>query len=240
VFRFIGFGEDWVKLTMAYLAAHLFTGLLNDYFDFDLDIVDQPNKPSSKNIVTKVDIRSAMILILIVFGLVLLTFPLEIKIILLIGLVLAQTYNLKLKDSPFSIIVFALAFSFMFIPPFYLKYKFDLNTIPIIYVVSCGIIVILLHFANDLMDFDIDKKRKSHSFIQVLGEEKSYTLMILLAFIYIILNLEHIFVILGYLPSIAIIIFSSSFLKKQLDRQVAYYVLSILYFFQIAFLPIDA
>ena len=238
IFKFLGYGPLWIRLTIFYLSAQLFTGLLNDYLDFDLDKDDQPQKPSTKGLISKYDIKLALVIIVIGFLIILLMMPIDVIVILLLGLVIAQTYNFGLKDTPLSVLVFGLAFSFMLITPYFIKFGYDVQSLPIMYILSLGIISICLHIANDVVDFEIDRLRKSRSFVQYIGEMNSYRLMILLSFIYLVLNKNEMPAIFVYLPSIIVIFFSSPFFNKRLNLEYGYYLLSMIYFLQIILLPL--
>ena len=226
--------------TINYLSAHAFTGLLNDFLDFEQDKALQPSKASAKGILMKKDIQIGIFWTGLIFVLTLFFVPFLTSLLLLLGLAIAQTYNFGLKNTPFSFVPFSVGFIFMFIVPYITKYGFSLFEFPFRFVVSGLILTISIHIVNDLKDVVVDSYIQSNSLIQYLGEKMSYTLLFILCLIFLIVNASILLIVFSFLPSLILIIWASPIgFASRLKFEYLYFIISVSFIFEICVLPIN-
>ncbi len=156
----------------AHAAMQISIAMLNDYCDRRLDAESKPGKPIPRGLVHP---REALIggLVMIVIMLVLLTqLPPLAFIISLCYLALGQAYNLGLKSTPFSGIVFALAMPLI---PLYAFAGMG-HTPPIVFwLVPAGFLLgVALNLANSLPDLEEDAANGARTLAVVLGVRRSF------------------------------------------------------------------
>ena len=172
----------WPRLTWplialviaAHTAMQVSIAMINDYCDRRLDAVGKPNKPIVRGLVTP---REALLGGLFMMGMMLFLLlflnPLALGISLAY-LVLAQGYNLGLKSTPLSGIVFALAMPLI---PLYAFAGMG-RVLPLLFwLVPVGFLLgIALNLANALTDLEEDAAMGARTLAVVLGLKRSFLL----------------------------------------------------------------
>jgi len=172
-----------VLVIAAHAAMQVSIAMLNDYCDRNTDAQSKPEKPIPRGLVHP---REALIagLLMIVIMLVLLTqLPLLALVISLCYLALGQAYNLGLKSTPLSGIVFALAMPLI---PLYAFAGVDRTPPVIFWLVPAGFLLgIALNLANSLPDLEEDAAHGAKTLAVVLGVRRAFvvcqTLIVLCA-----------------------------------------------------------
>jgi 4-hydroxybenzoate polyprenyltransferase len=158
----------------AHTAMQVSIAMINDYCDRRLDAAGKPNKPIARGLVTP---REALIGGLVMTGVMLLLLlflnPLTLGISLAY-LVLAQGYNLGLKSTPLSGIVFALAMPLI---PLYAFAGMG-RALPLLFwLVPVGFLLgVALNLANALTDLEEDAAMGARTLAVVLGVKHSFLL----------------------------------------------------------------
>ncbi|HEU5200778.1 MAG TPA: UbiA family prenyltransferase, partial [Ktedonobacterales bacterium] len=146
--------------------------MINDYCDRRLDSASKADKPIVRGLVTA---REALIGGLVMTGvMLLLLLPLNrlALVISLCYLVLAQGYNLGLKSTPLSGVLFALAM------PLIPAYAFagTGRVVPVLlWLIPVGFLLgVTLNLANALIDLEEDAAQNARTLAVVLGVERSF------------------------------------------------------------------
>jgi 4-hydroxybenzoate polyprenyltransferase len=183
----------WPRLTWplialviaAHTAMQVSIAMINDYCDRRLDVAGKPNKPIARGLVTP---REALLGGLFMTGVMLLLLlflnPLALGISLAY-LVLAQGYNLGLKSTPLSGIVFALAMPLI---PLYAFAGMG-RALPLLFwLVPVGFLLgVALNLANALTDLEEDAAMGARTLAVVLGVKHSFLLCRILIVVCIVL-----------------------------------------------------
>ncbi|HLX58851.1 MAG TPA: UbiA family prenyltransferase [Ktedonobacteraceae bacterium] len=162
-----------ILLLLAGQAAMQFSiGILNDYFDRHLDALGGKNKPIVTGLIRPYEaLLAGLLMIVIMFGILL---PLNFFALLaaLGYLALGQVYNLGLKSTPLSAILFALAM------PLLPLYAFaGVGHIPsmVIWFIPIGAVVgVALNLANSLPDIEEDAANNAKTLAVTLGVKTSF------------------------------------------------------------------
>lgn len=165
----------WSIITLvvtAHAAMQLSIATLNDYCDRHLDAENKPGKPIPRGLVRPQEALIAGILLMVVM--VVLLLPLN-RLALLISLgylALGQGYNLGLKSTPLSGIVFALAMPLI---PLYAFVGVG-RTLPFLFwLVPVGCLLgVALNLANSLPDIQGDAAKGARTLAVVLGEQRAF------------------------------------------------------------------
>ncbi len=166
----------------AHVAMQLSIAVLNDYCDRERDITSRKNKPIPRGLVRPQEaLLSGLLLILLMLLLLLPLSPLALMVSLLY-LACGQSYNLGLKGTPFSGVVFALAMPLI---PVYAFVGMG-HVIPLIlwFVPIAALLGIALNLANSLPDIESDAASNTRTLAVVLGVRGTFLacpLLILLA-----------------------------------------------------------
>jgi 4-hydroxybenzoate polyprenyltransferase len=162
----------------AHAAMQVSIAMINDYCDRRTDTRSKPEKPIPRGLVHP---REALIagLLMIIIMLVLLTqLPLLALIISLCYLALGQAYNLGLKSTPFSGIVFALAMPLI---PLYAFAAMGRTPPIVLWLVPAGFLLgICLNLANSLPDVEQDATHGARTLAVVLGVRRSFSICLAL------------------------------------------------------------
>ncbi len=158
------------------IAAHavmqISIAMINDYCDRRTDALSKPEKPIARGLVHPREALIAGLLAIVIMLVLLAQLPLLALIISLCYLALGQAYNLGLKSTPFSGIVFALAM------PLIPLYAFaGVGRIPpiIFWLVPAGFLLgIALNLANSLPDLEEDAVHGARTLAVVLGLRRSF------------------------------------------------------------------
>src|SRR2546429_7142485 len=157
----------------AHTAMQISIAMINDYCDRRLDAAGKPEKPIPRGLVHPREALVAGLFMIVLMVLLLLPLPPLALLVSLLYLPLAQAYNLGLKSTPLSGIVFALAMPLI---PLY-AFAGVGRTPPIIFwLVPAGFLLgIALNLANSLPDLEEDKAQGIKTLAVVLGVRCSFT-----------------------------------------------------------------
>ena len=156
----------------AHAAMQLSIAMLNDYCDRQLDAESKPGKPIPRGLVRPVEALFCGLLLIVVMVLLLLPLHRLALLISLCYLALGQGYNLGLKSTPLSGIVFALAMPLI---PLY-AFAGVGRTLPFLFwLVPVGCLLgVALNLANSLPDIPGDATRGARTLAVVLGLKGSF------------------------------------------------------------------
>ena len=162
-----------VLVIAAHAAMQVSIAMLNDYCDRRVDAQGKPEKPIPRGLILPREALIAGLLMIAIMLVLLIPLPLLALVISLCYLVLGQGYNLGLKSTPLSGIVFALAM------PLIPLYAFaGIGHIPpiILWLVPAGFLLgIALNLANSLPDLEEDQAQGLKTLAVVLGVRRSFT-----------------------------------------------------------------
>lgn len=183
-----------VLVVAAHLAMQLSIAILNDYCDRRLDTLGQRNKPIPLGLVRPNEALVVGLLCIVAMILLLLPLnPLALGVSLLY-LALGQAYNLGLKSTPYSGVVFALAIPLI---PVYAFVGVG-RVIPLVFwiVPIAALLGVALNLANSLADVETDTAANVHTLAVILGVRGTYILIPLLislsAALSVVLAISHI------------------------------------------------
>ena len=162
-----------ILLLLAGQAAMQFSiGILNDYCDRHLDAAGGKNKPIVRGLVRPHEALLAGLFMIVVMIVILLPFNFLTWLAALGYLVLGPIYNLGLKSTPFTGILFALAM------PLLPLYAFaGVGRIPsmVLWFIPIGALLgVALNLANALPDVEEDAASKANTLAVVLGVKGSF------------------------------------------------------------------
>ncbi|HLI05426.1 MAG TPA: UbiA family prenyltransferase [Ktedonobacteraceae bacterium] len=156
----------------AHAAMQVSIAMINDYCDRELDTASKPEKPLVRGLVTPKEALIAGVVMMVVMLLLLLPLNRLALLLSLCYLALAQAYNLGLKSTPLSGLIFALAM------PLIPAYAFAGlgRVLPIIFwLIPAGFLLgITLNLANSLRDLEEDAAQGARTLAVVLGVQGSF------------------------------------------------------------------
>ncbi len=162
-----------VLIIAAHAAMQVSIAMLNDFCDRRIDAKSKPEKPIPRSLILPREALIAGLLMIAIMLVLLIPLPLLALVISLCYLALGQAYNLGLKSTPLSGIVFALAM------PLIPLYAFaGIGHIPpmILWLVPAGFLLgIALNLANSLPDLEEDQAQGVMTLAVVLGVRRSFT-----------------------------------------------------------------
>lgn len=166
----------------AHAAMQVSIAMLNDYCDRRLDAEGKPGKPIPRGLVHPREALVSGLIMIVVMFILLIPLPRLALIISLCYLALGQAYNLGLKSTPFSGIVFALAMPLI---PLYAFAGMG-RTLPFLFwLVPVGFLLgVALNLANSLPDVEDDAANGARTLAVFLGVRRSFAVcqsMIVLA-----------------------------------------------------------
>jgi 4-hydroxybenzoate polyprenyltransferase len=160
-------GGTILLVIAAHTAMQCSIAILNDYCDRDLDRLSKRHKPIAQGLIRP---QEALVLgLLAIVLMVLLLLPLNplALVLSLIYLLLGLGYNLGLKSTPLSGVVFALAIPLI---PVYAFVGVGHFTPFLFWFVPIGALLgVSLNLANSLPDIETDAAHKAHTLAVVLG-----------------------------------------------------------------------
>lgn len=162
----------------AHTVMQLSIAVLNDYYDRHLDAAGQRNKPIPRGLIHAGEaLFLGILLFLAMLLLLLFVHPLALLVSLLY-FALGLSYNLGLKSTPLSGIVFALAIPLI---PVYAFAGMG-HLLPVVFwlVPVAALLGVALNLANSLPDLEMDAAQKARTLAVVLGLRRSYLLCSLL------------------------------------------------------------
>jgi len=161
-----------VLVIAAHAAMQVSIAMINDYCDRRVDAKGKPEKPIPRGLILPREALIAGLLMIAIMLILLIPLPLLALVISLCYLMLGQGYNLGLKSTPLSGIVFALAM------PLIPLYAFaGVGHIPpiILWLVPVGFLLgIALNLANSLPDLEEDQAQGLRTLAVVLGVRRSF------------------------------------------------------------------
>ena len=180
-----------VLVIAAHAAMQVSIAMVNDYCDREIDAKGKPEKPIPRGLILPREALIAGLLMIAVMLVLLIPLPRLALIVSLCYLALGQAYNLGLKSTPLSGIVFALAM------PLIPLYAFaGVGHIPsiIFWFVPAGFLLgIALNLANSLSDLEEDAAQGLRTLAVVLGVKRSFavcdTMIILCAVMILVLTI---------------------------------------------------
>ena len=181
----------------AHTAMQMAIAIFNDYYDRKRDAVGKPEKPLARGLVTPREALVAVWLMLVLMLVLLFPLPPLAWLISLLYLALGMAYNLGLKSTPLSGIVFALALPLI---PLYAFAGAGRSVPFLIWLVPIGFLLgVGLNLANSLPDLEEDAASGARTLAVVLGVERSFLvgniLLILSALLIFLLHLTGILTI---------------------------------------------
>jgi len=161
-----------VLVITAHTAMQISIAMINDYCDRDLDAASKPEKPIPRGLVSPHEALIAGLLMIVFMVLLLLPLNPLALIISLVYLTLGQAYNLGLKSTPLSGIVFALAMPLI---PLY-AFAGVGRVLPFLFwLVPVGFLLgVALNLANSLTDLEEDSAYGAKTLAVVLGVKGSF------------------------------------------------------------------
>ncbi len=162
----------------AHAAMQISIAMINDYCDRSADALGKPDKPLSRGLVSPHEALVGGLLMMFVMILLLLPLNFLALLVSLLYLALGQGYNLGLKSTPLSGIVFALAMPLI---PLYAFVAVG-HILPVLFwLVPIGALLgIALNLANSLPDIEEDTAVGARTLAVVLGVKVSFLLCSLL------------------------------------------------------------
>jgi 4-hydroxybenzoate polyprenyltransferase len=172
----------FVLVVVAHVVMQLSIAVSNDYCDRERDALSKKNKPIVSGLVRPQEALITAIVLMIVMVLLLLPLNPLALLVSLLYLACGQSYNLGLKSTPFSGIVFAVMFPLI---PVYAFVGMG-RIIPFIFwqIPIAALLGIVINLANSLPDIEEDAASHAHTLAVVLGATRSFitcNLLILLA-----------------------------------------------------------
>ncbi len=177
----------------AHTAMQLSIAVLNDYCDRDLDAVSKRNKPIASGLVTAREALLCGHLLIILMLALLLPLNRLAMLLSLLYLALGISYNLGLKSTPFSGIVFALAIPLI---PVYAFVGMN-RLLPFLFwlIPVAALLGIALNLANSLPDLEEDALHNAHTLAVRFGAGVTFyacpILLLLAAGLTMLLTITH-------------------------------------------------
>lgn len=156
----------------AHTAMQLAIAILNDYCDRRLDAASKPGKPIPRGLVTAREALLAGCLMITLMVLLLLPLPPLAWVFSLLYLALGMAYNLGLKSTPLSGVVFALAMPLI---PLYAFAGMGRSLPLLLWLVPLGLLLgVALNLANSLPDLEEDATNGARTLAVVLGVKRAF------------------------------------------------------------------
>ncbi len=165
-------GSVVVFVIAAHAAMQISIAMINDYCDRHLDAATKPQKPIPRRLVYPREALIGGLTMMVVMVILLLPLNRLAMLISFVYLLLAQGYNLGLKSTPFSGLVFALAMPLI---PLY-AFAGVGRILPVLFwLVPVGFFLgVALNLANGLIDMEEEASYGGRSLAVVLGIQKSF------------------------------------------------------------------
>jgi 4-hydroxybenzoate polyprenyltransferase len=162
-----------VLVITAHAAMQISIAMLNDYFDRRIDAQSKPEKPIPRGLIYPHEALIVGLFMIVIMLALLIQLPLLALVISLCYLALGQAYNVGLKSTPLSGIVFALAMPLI---PLYAFAGVGRTPPVIFWLVPAGFLLgIALNLANSLPDLEEDAAHGTRTLAVVLGVRRSFT-----------------------------------------------------------------
>ena len=156
----------------AHTAMQISIAMINDYCDRRLDAAGKPEKPIPRGLVHPREALVAGLFMIVLMVLLLLPLPPLALLVSLLYLTLGQAYNLGLKSTPLSGIVFALAMPLI---PLYAFVGVGRVLPFLLWLVPVGFLLgVALNLANALEDLEEDQAFGARTLAVILGVRGSF------------------------------------------------------------------
>jgi len=159
-------------LVAAHAAMQLSISFLNDYCDRQMDAISKKDKPIPRGLIQPREALIAGIVLIVVMILLLLPLSAWALLISLLYLALGQSYNLGLKSTPLSGIIFAIAIPL--IPLYAFVATGHLSPLVFWLLPVAALLGIALNLANSLPDIEDDTANNARTLAVVLGIRRSF------------------------------------------------------------------
>lgn len=184
----------WLTLLLlvgAHTAMQLAIAVFNDYYDRARDALGKPRKPIPAGLVTPHEALLAGWLLLALMALLLWPLPPLAWLLTLSYVTLGMAYNLGLKGTPLSGVVFAVAMPLI---PLYAFAAMGRGLAALIWLLPMGVFLgVALNLANSLPDLEEDASSGARTLAVTLGLKRSFlcadALLMLDALLILVLNL---------------------------------------------------
>ncbi len=165
-------------VVIAHTTMQVSIAMINDYCDRRTDTQSKPEKPIPRGLVHPREALAAGLLMIVIMLVLLTQLPPLALLISLCYLALGQAYNLGLKSTPFSGIVFALAMPLI---PLYAFAGMGRTPPFVFWLVPAGFLLgISLNLANSLPDLEQDAAHGARTLAVVLGVRRSFAVCLAL------------------------------------------------------------
>src|SRR5258708_36808226 len=156
----------------AHAAMQIPIAMLNDYCDRRLDAASKPGKPIPRGLIHAREALISGFVMIAIMLILLIQLPLLALLVSLCYLVLGQAYNLGLKSTPFSGIVFALAMPLI---PLYAFARIGRVPYVLFWLIPTGFLLgIALNLAYSLPHIEQDAANGAKTLAVVLGVKRSF------------------------------------------------------------------
>src|SRR5881227_3064833 len=161
-----------VLVIAAHAAMQVSIAMLNDFCDRRIDAQSKPEKPIPRGLILPSEALIAGLLMIAIMFVLLIQLPLLALVISLCYLALGQAYNLGLKSTPWSGIVFALAMPLI---PLYAFAGIGRIVPFLFWLVPLGFFLgVALNLANSLPDIEKDGASGAKTLAVFLGVKRSF------------------------------------------------------------------
>jgi 4-hydroxybenzoate polyprenyltransferase len=169
---------SFIIVVLAHTAMQLSIAVLNDYCDRYLDAASKREKPIPRGLIRPREALFLGIFLFLVMIVLLLFLPLLALLVSLLYFAFGLSYNLGLKTTPWSGVVFALAIPLI---PVYAFAGMG-HLLPMVFwlVPVAALLGIALNLANSLPDLELDAAHRARTLAVVLGLRRSFLLCPLL------------------------------------------------------------
>ncbi len=179
--------STFVLVVFAHAAMQLSIAILNDYCDRQLDAASKRQKPIVRGFIRPREALYLAVLLFVIMLMLLLFLNTWALLISLFYYILGLSYNLGLKSTLLSGIVFALAIPL--IPLYAFVGMNNLSPIVLWLVPVAALSGVAVNLANALPDFEADAAHQARTLAVVLGLRRSFLLCPLLLFLSMLLIL---------------------------------------------------
>ncbi len=242
----------WPKLVWStialIIAAHsvmqLSIAFLNDYCDRNLDAMSNRNKPIVRGLVRPYEALVLGLIMIVLMFVLLVPLNLLALLISISYLILFQGYNLGLKSTPLSGVVFALGMPLI---PLYAFAGIGRMPFFLLWLVPIGFLLgIALNVSNSIPDIEEDEVNGAKTLAVVLGLKRSFfTCDLLIALTAVLIGVLTIFQVVPAQPWIILLILTTTCLilagmllffspKKSMQTRKLYFYLVVLTCFVLA------
>jgi 4-hydroxybenzoate polyprenyltransferase len=237
--KVIGWDFLVIKILLVIVLAQFLTGFVNDYLDYSSDLLYQPTKPTVRNLVNLKDLRLAIQLSIFLLSIASIAFfPLLGIVIVIAGVLVAHSYNMGLKDTPYSALIFVVSFGLMAALPFFVTDSLELDNLPLRFIFSGLLISLSIHLTNDLVDYETDKARQAKPLTVVLGQNNTILTIIVLAIVFALVQIDTLILIILQFGASFAVWFGIKTSSYQ-GREIVYYIVASLHVFTLYLLPLE-